>query len=133
MIQWRGDMADVAELCGEDVAIELHRKLPGVILYVPAKIRDGNPIKRLSQTTQQNLQSYFSGNTIVISSSRRTAKETLSIIESLLDQGHSSARIALKLGITQNYIFKLRKKASLPRIASRPVPKQLTLFKFPVD
>jgi hypothetical protein len=55
MTAWRGDMADVAEICGDAVARELCEKLPGILFYVPKRIRDKGQIGLLSDISQVTL------------------------------------------------------------------------------
>lgn len=121
-------MADVAEICGDDVARELCEKLPGILFYVPKKIRDKGPIGRLDDGIADALVAHFGGDTIYIPSKRKTFHETFEAVEALVDKGLTTQEIALKLGVTQTYVFRVRRKAGAPRIANKPDPRQIPLF-----
>lgn len=128
MTEWRGDMADVADICGEEVAAELCAKLPGILLYVPKKYRDKGKIAYLNPRLAESLVAHFGGDTIYIPSKRKTYQDTFQEIEALVDKGLTTAEIALKLGVTQGYVFKVRKKAGAPLIANKPDPRQISFF-----
>ncbi len=128
MIQWRGDIADVAAICGDDVARELCEALPGILLYVPKNPRDTGPVGRLSDATAATLITHFGGDTIYIPSKRKTFHDTFEAVEALVEKGLTTREIALKLGVTQTYVFRVRKKAGAVRIANKPDPRQLPLF-----
>jgi hypothetical protein len=128
MTAWRGDMADVAEICGDAVARELCEKLPGILFYVPKRIRDKGQIGLLSDAIANTLVSNFGGDTLYIPSKRKTFYETFEAVEALVDKGLTTQQIALKLGVTQAYIFQVRRKAGAPKIANKPDPRQLPLF-----
>ncbi len=128
MTEWSGDMADVAEICGENVAQELCDKLPGILLYVPKSPREQGPICKLDGAIAERLITQFGGDKIYIPSKRKTFMDTFEIIEELVDEGLTTQEIALKLGVTQTYVFKVRRKAGAPKISSKPDPRQLPLF-----
>lgn len=125
---WRGDMADVADICGEDVARELCEKLPGIQLYVPKSPKEESRVNRLEKAAAERLIMHFGGDTLRVPSSRRSSRETFEAVEALIDKGLTTQEIALRLGITQAYVFKVRRQAGAPRIAHRPDPRQLPLF-----
>ena len=126
---WTGDMTDVARLCGDDVAWELCDKLPGISFYVPKKVRDRGPLGRLDDGPADLLVRHFGGATIYIPSRRKTYHDTFAAIEALVDKGWSTREIAVHLGITQSYVFRVRRKAGAQKIASKPDPRQLLLFR----
>jgi hypothetical protein len=128
MTNWSGDMADVADICGNDVARELCEQLPGIRLYVPAELSESNPLTRIDLAIAERLIAMLPGSELYIPSRRKSSQETLAAIEALLDRGLSTQDIALELDITQAYIFKLRREKGVPKIAHRPDPRQLPLF-----
>ena len=125
---WRADMAEVARLCGDDVARELCEKLPGIRLYVPHDFTEHNPVRLLNRSTARRLMAKFGGGPITIPKLRRSWQETYREVEALLDEGLTTQQIALKLGITQHYVFQVRRKAGAVKIANRPDSRQLSLF-----
>lgn len=121
-------MADVAEICGDDVARELCEKLPGIDLYIPKTPKEKSRVNELSEATAASLVENFGGDTLGVPSSRRSSQDTFNEIETLVDKGLTTQEIALKLGITQSYVFKLRRESGATRIANKPDPRQLPLF-----
>lgn len=128
MSDWRGDMADVAEMCGEDVARELCSKLPGIQLYVPSSLTQKTPLNRIEKDIAEQLIAQFCGDTLSVPSQRNSSSDTFAAVEALVDKGLTTQEIALKLGITQAYVFQVRRKAGAPRIANKVDPRQLPLF-----
>lgn len=128
MSEWRGDLADVADICGETVAAELAETLPGIVLYVPKRPREGSPLNRLSDGTRANLVEAFGGDEIYIPSKRPTSAETFSAIEQLIEKGLTVQAVALKLGITEQWVMRCRKQAGAVKIRHRPDPRQMNMF-----
>lgn len=130
MTEWRGDMASVAEQCGDDVAEALCQHLPGILLYVPQVFKGRKPLDKLKVDIVDKLVDQFGGDTIYVPSGkkRKTLEETFEEIEALLDKNLTTQDIALRLGITQVYVFKVRKKMKAPKIAVRVDARQTTMF-----
>lgn len=130
MTEFRGDMADVAETCGEDVAEELVAKLPGIVFYVPKRIREDKDglINRLDPALAERLVATFGGGKLYVGKGRPTYQDTFEAIEELVDEGLTVPRIALKLGVTEAWIYRCRRKAGAPRIADKSDPRQSSLF-----
>lgn len=130
MTEWRGDMADVAEICGEDVAEELVAKLPGIVFYVPKRIREEKDglINKLEPAIADRLVGSFGGDTLYIAKGRPTYLDTFAAIEELVDEGLTAQKIALKLGVTEAWVYTCRRKAGAPKIANKPDRRQLPLF-----
>ena len=99
---WRADMAEVARLCGDDVARELCEKLPGIRLYVPHDFTEHNPVQLLNRSIARRLMAKFGGGPITIPKLRRSWQETYREIEALLDEGLTTQQIALKLGCARH-------------------------------
>ena len=119
MTAWSGNMAEVAEVCGDDVARELCEKLPGTSFYIPKKFRHRGSLRSLDKDTARVLVRHFGGDYIYIPSQRKNSHDTFKAIETLVDQGLTTSQIATKLGISQSYIFRLRRKAGAPKIAKK--------------
>lgn len=128
MTEWYGDMIEVAGICGDDVARELCHKLPGIYLYVPRKMTENTALNLIDRDMAERLMAGLGGGRIEIPGNRRPASETFEKVEALIDKGLTTRQVALQLGITQAYVFQLRRKAGVPKIANRPDPRQLPLF-----
>lgn len=121
-------MADVADICGDEVARGLCEHLPGIVFYVPKKMRDAGPITRLPEHIAAALVREFGGDTVYIPSQRPTYQETFKAIEALVDRGLTVQEIALRLGYTEAWIRKCRRKAGAPKIPDKVDPRQMKLF-----
>ena len=126
---WRGDMADVARTCGDDVARELCDKLPGIDLYVPSKLTGKDHLlNRIDRAIAERLMAGLGGGEVRIPAKRRSWRETFELVEALVDQGLTTQQIALQLGITQSYVFRVRHKAGAIKISRKPDPRQQSIF-----
>lgn len=125
---WSGDLKDVAELCGDAVALELHNSLPGISLYIPRKKLPAGRFSKLSKLATSSLIENFGGDTITIPGPRRSKDQTFAEIENLLKKNLTTAEIALHLGVTQTYVFQLRREMNAPKIKDLPDPRQTSLF-----
>lgn len=131
MKNWTGDMADVADLCGEQAADELSKNLPGVQLYIPKVFANQKTLLKLSPKVVSDLIYYFSGNYLYIHvnmNNKKTYMDTFYEIEKLINQGFTTLEIAVKLDISQSYVFKVRRKAGVKKISKTPDPRQLQFF-----
>lgn len=128
MTVWSGDMETVADAYGDDIAQEILDRFPGLRFYVPKKLSKNSALHALSAPAAAALIQLFGGGHIYVQSKRRSFEDTYRQIEDLVDQGMSTRDIALKLGITQAYVFQVRNKAGAPKIANKPDRRQLPLF-----
>lgn len=128
MTEWTGDMADVADICGEDVAAMLVERLPGVYLYIPKKFKETGPINELPLSIAERLIKTLGGDEVYIPQKRITLEERIEAIERLLDKGLTVKEVALKIGLTETRIRQIRAKAGVPKMKDRPDPRQLDLF-----
>ncbi len=131
MTQWRGIMGDVAEKCGDHVARALMRQLPGTQLYVRKNYAEKGPLARLEKADAEALIGAFAGQYIDVPSllaTRTKPEDRFSDVEALIDEGLTTSEIAARLGVSQRYVFKIRKAAGAPRIANKVHPDQLPLF-----
>lgn len=124
-------MGAVAEQCGDQVAEALMRELPGSRFYVPKKFTHGGPLAQIGQELAEVLIAAFGGDIIYVpsrSSMRTTVAERFEEIEELIDAGLTTSQIAARFGISQTYVFQIRKEMGAPKISKKPDPRQLPLF-----
>ena len=122
---WTGDMRDVAERCGEDVAAELSAKLPGVVVHVPAEMSEETLLRFLDPALAARLIAAFAGDMLYVSKRRTVSREAA--VKALYEAGMSPKRIALKLGISQRRVQQLRVRSGARK--GRAVdPRQSDLF-----
>ncbi len=125
---WRGVLGTVAQECGPEVAMALLEKMPGVRFYVPAKYTDTGPLAVLGKEHAEAVIAVFAKDIIYIPSQMATTgtpEERLSKKQALLDAieaqilaGCSTQEIARILGISQGYVFMLRREFGAEKIAS---------------
>jgi len=121
-------MADVAEIAGEAVARELCDKLPGIVVYVPQTIPEKHALRAMDPDRAADLVRHFAGGSLYVPSPRKTYKDTFEQVEVLRADGLTVQQIALRLGITEQQVYAVRRKAGAPRITKEPDPRQLPLF-----
>ena len=127
-MEWKGDMADVAAICGDDVAEELSRVLPGITLYVPKSESETSPLMRINVSIAERLRTSFGGDTIYVSSLRPSSEERFEAIQAFIDKGYTVQEAALKVGISERWARKCRELAGSPKITKAPDPRQLTFL-----
>lgn len=131
MTQWRGIMGSIAEKCGDEVAKALMSELPGSRFYVPKKYTKTGPLSPLDKKIAEALIEEFAGDIIYIPSSlnlRTKPKDRFEDVEALIDQGLTTLQVAAKLGISQTYVFQIRRAAGATKISQKPDLRQLPLF-----
>lgn len=131
MTQWRGIMGEVASKCGEDVAHALMRHLSGTHLYVRYTYAEKGPLALLEREHAEALIQHFAGQYIDIPSllaTRTKPEDRFSQVEAMVNEGLTTYQIAARLGMSQRYVFKIRKAAGAPKILDKAHPDQLPLF-----
>ncbi|MCV6583982.1 MAG: helix-turn-helix domain-containing protein [Marinibacterium sp.] len=124
-------MGTVADRCGDACAHALQRTLPGTRFYVPQKYTDKGPLAGLDRQYADALIAEFGGDIIYVPSllsTRVRPEDRFEEVEALVDQGLTTSEIAARLGISQTYVFRIRKAAGAPKIANKVHPDQLPLF-----
>lgn len=106
---WTGDMADVAEQCGDDVAAELAARVPGIMIHVPAAMSEKSVLQLIEPAIAERLIDRFAGDTLYIS--RRRPRSRKAAVKALYEAGVSPRQIALQLGISQRRVQQLKKSA----------------------
>ena len=120
---YTGHMADVAERCGRDVADQVSEVLHGLNLYVPVEPKEGTPLDKLDEEVAAALRLEFGGSYIYVSRPR-TPEVDAGEVNRLLAEGLTVQDVALKLGISERHVFRLKDG----RIARAPDPRQLQFF-----
>jgi len=106
--EFMGNMIDVAEVCGEDIALKLLKNFPSTHFYIPHE-----PNKDLECFTPEEAQTlirYYAGDTIYITSSNNHNRSRGAEVMALVDQGKPTREIALQLGMSQSRVCQLKRK-----------------------
>lgn len=122
---WTGDMADVAERCGDDVAAELAAKLHGIVVHVPTEMGTDSVLRLIDPAIAARLMERFAGDIIYVSRRRTVSREAA--VKALFEAGVTPKRIALKLGISQRRVQQLKKRSGA-RKGRQVDPRQTDLF-----
>lgn len=131
MSNWRGIMGSVAERCGAPVATALMDELAGSVVYVPKKFMENGPLSSIGKDNAEALIAEFAAETLYIPSrlaTRPDFRDMFDKVEVLVDEGLTTSEIAGRLGISQGYVFQVRRRAGAPKIAKKPDPRQISLF-----
>lgn len=128
MSEWHGDMALVADLCGEEVAEALVEHVRGVLLYVSKNPGKNSLMHRLPEDIAERLVAEFAGNELYISSKRATTEQTAEKIEELIDQGLTVPEVALHMGLCAGWVRECRRNHGAPRLPDKVHPNQLNFF-----
>ena len=121
---YTGDMADVEELCGREVADQVSETLSGIYLYVPTKPKDESPWDKLDEEVAATLCREFGGSLIYVSKARTPPPDPVEA-KRLLAEGLSVIDVALKMGASDRWVRKVRDR-SIPAPSD---PRQLPLFR----
>ena len=100
---------EIIDVIGEAAAVALAEECAGVRLYVPAKVTDDHVITRaIGRAAAEKLSAFYSPTTIHVPLLRRLRAERLR------QAGLSNAKIAVRLGMTENGVEKIfaRRRAS---------------------
>ncbi|WP_102866751.1 hypothetical protein [Pseudovibrio exalbescens] len=108
------DMRDVCEICGEDVALELLTKLPGVEVKVPARWSEANPLSRISRDKAERLIADFAGNKLYVPT-HADRLDTRKIARQMAQDGQNTIDIALRLNVSERHVRNLLSGKRLPR------------------
>lgn len=128
MTVWSGDMETIADNHGDAIAQEIHDAMPGLRFYVPSKVGENSQLKKLSKKAANALIEQFGGSVIYVQSKRRSVEDTYRLIEERVDKGKKVTDIALELGITEIYLYEVRRKVGATKISQKKDPRQGDLF-----
>ena len=120
-----GDMADVADICGIEIAQALVEQLPGIEIKVPKVWSKNSVLARLERAIADVLIDTFPGDIFYVPTGKGSS-ETRIKARTLRLEGKSNTEIALQLGITERHVRGLL-NSELP--APRKVdPRQIDMF-----
>lgn len=128
---WRGVMGSIAELCGTDVAQDVQSKLAGGELVVPLKHIGKGPLSKLRPKSAHAVIKHFAGQKLYIPSALARARDTHGLflqVEELISKGQSVPAVARTLGISETYVYRLRRKFDAPPIGEIRKQQQLVNF-----
>lgn len=128
MIKWRGNMKDVAETCGDDVARALLAALPGIYLYVPRAMTEEGLITRLDPAIADRLISAFGGDRIYVSDPRKFKGSKRAAVKAMREAGLTVQQIALELTITERRVYQILDALGRPARGKAKDPNQRDLF-----
>lgn len=123
-------MGEVAQTCGDDVALALMEAFPGTRFCVPKRFVETGMFAPLGREMSERFFAEFGGEMMYIptSGTRPRPEDHAADVEALVDEGLSTREIAKQLGFSQAYVFKIRRAAGAPKIANKPDPRQLPLL-----
>lgn len=113
---FKDDLADIADICGEDVAIELVTKLPGIEVKIPAKFSETNPLAKIDRKIADILIEQFPGDKFYIPM-KSADTDKAADIRQLHSDGKLPLEIALETGVTERYVRQVLAKAGLKKNA----------------
>ena len=131
MTRFTGDMADVAEICGADVAEAVLETLPGLNVYIPLKRQENGLIAKLDEAIAERLIQHFGGDRIYVSDPSKPVASKRAQVKDMAEAGLTVQEIALELGITERRVYQLRQLIGLEGVApkqKRNDPRQIDLF-----
>lgn len=108
------DMADIAAICGDDIALELMTKLPGVEVKVPLHWSADNPLSRLSREAADVIIRDLAGNKFYIPT-RTDRVDNKAAVLRLYREGKTALDIALELRISERYVRMIMSGKCLPK------------------
>ena len=126
---YTGDMAEVEEACGTEVADALAEVLGGIHVYVPREPCDDSPLAKLEDAHVEALIASFAQSMIYVSRRRARPEPTdPRKVVALLDEGLTVKQVAVKLQITDVHVYRIVRKARAALPSARALPGQLSLF-----
>lgn len=101
--RYRGDIADVVDLCGAEVATEMVERLGGLDIRVPAELSADHPLMRLTEPTRARFLKHFGASERLYIPRQLGSKADLA--RSMKRQGRSVEEIALTLQVTMRTVY----------------------------
>lgn len=108
------DMADIAAICGDEIAQALMERLPGIEIKIPAAYSPSNPLAKLERAHADILIKELAGNKIYIPT-KQGRVDTRAQAHKLADDGLTTMDIALALHVSERHIRTLLSTKALPR------------------
>ena len=126
MSEFTGDLKEVADILGSDVARELRAVCGGLEIVIPETPPENGPLAALPREMLELLCSTFPRDRLYIAKGTCPRPgETLRQVLRLAEQGLTTQQIARRLGITDRRVRHHLSGRSLP---TRHDPRQLSLF-----
>lgn len=123
-----GDIADVADICGIEIAQALVDNLPGIEVKIPKRWSQNSVLVHLERAMADVLIENFPGDIFYVPTGKGST-ETRELARTLRLAGSTNTEIALQLGITERHVRGLL-NSELP--APRKVdPRQIDMFATP--
>lgn len=109
-LEWTNDMATIAAKCGDDVALALAQAYPGLRIYIPQKWVEGGMLGFIGREVGEHLCAAMGGGAIYVSAKKRRQDGLGAAVRELDQAGLTTNEIALQLGVSENWVRRLRKK-----------------------
>lgn len=103
---FKDDLADVADILGEDVAQELFAKLPGIEFKVPMQFSIHNPLVNIDREIADRIIATFPGDKFYIPV-KIDLTDKVATIKQLVKSGKSPRDVALEVHVTERYVRKV--------------------------
>lgn len=103
---FKDDLADVADILGEDVAQELFNKLPGIEFKVPMQFSIHNPLAHIDREIAERIIAEFPGDKFYIPVKIEPTDKIIRIREQV-KAGKSPREVALNVHVTERYVRKV--------------------------
>jgi len=122
--EFTGDMADVAEYCGADIARALCEKLPGIEIKIPSVWTETSMLAALPRKVADAIIASFSAERLYIPTDKHSPN-TRGKARALHKDGLTNPEIALQLGVSERHVRSLLNSEQGNRRAD---PNQIEMF-----
>jgi len=130
-INFNGDMCDVADVCGSDIATKLIQHYPCTHFYVPHNAKNPS-LNIFTEEEALKLVEFYAGDTIYISAKSDHNASKRDDVKKLTAEGRTAQQIAVVLKMSQGRVYQIKRALKDEGI---PCPKgqrqddnQLSLF-----
>ena len=128
MDEFTGDLKDVADILGPDVARELRRVAGGLEIVIPASVPRDGPLAAMPRDMLERLCAAFPRDRIYVSSGARPPRRTRERVVRMKSRGLRNWEIARRLRISERQVRHHLSRARLP--AREGLPRRLPLLDF---
>lgn len=124
--EWTRDLATIADRCGEHVAQALAQTYPGLRKYIPKEWSEEGPLGFLGPQDGPAVCALMGGDTIYITTHKRRRDNLGPVVKELDAAGLTTDEIVLQLGVSENWVRRLRKQVGSRSKARRKIdPRQI--------